>query len=124
MPNKSNLLFAKSLNFAILFTIFTFGILSNCQENYIILAFDKLDILVRNGILILVLYCILTKPFFPRNFISIYFDLSITRLLLQHVMPNNNINIHSCINTYAHSCLKPLSNQTKAMFKSWNLRAV
>ena len=31
---------------------------------------------------------------------------------------------HSCINTYAHSCLKPLSNQTKAMFKSWNSRAV
>ena len=31
---------------------------------------------------------------------------------------------YSCINTYAHSCLKPLSNQTKAMFKSWNSRAV
>ena len=38
--------------------------------------------------------------------------------------------IYSCISTYAHSCLKSLSNKwsrvqaTKSMFKSWNPRAV
>ena len=31
---------------------------------------------------------------------------------------------HSCINTYAHSCLKPVSNKQKTMFKSWYSCAV
>ena len=32
--------------------------------------------------------------------------------------------LYSCIKTYAHSCLKPLSNERTSMFKSWDSRAV
>ena len=36
----------------------------------------------------------------------------------------NYVNTYSCINTFAHSCLRPLSNERKSMFKSGGSRAV
>ena len=40
------------------------------------------------------------------------------------VIPNNNLNIHSCIKFVTQSCLKPLSNEQQSMFKSLDSRAV
>ena len=37
---------------------------------------------------------------------------------------NSKSNRYSCIKTYVHSCLKPLSNERKPMFKSWDSHAV
>ena len=52
------------------------------------------------------------------------YNTTATFVIYTTYMPHPNYMLHSCINTYAHSCFKPFSNQTKAMFKSWNSRAV
>ena len=63
------------------------------------------------------------KSSFTYDSVTLTID-GITLFLQLFDVQNECENTHSCINTYAHSCLKPLSNQTKAMFKSWNSRAV
>ena len=64
----------------------------------------------------------LKSRFWRKNVIILF--LCTQRCYGRHNVSRKSINHYSCINTYAHSCLKPLSNQTKAMFKSWNSRAV
>ena len=43
---------------------------------------------------------------------------------LHYLHKNQFRNVHSCIDNYSYSCLKPLSNERKSMFKSGDSRAV
>ena len=41
-----------------------------------------------------------------------------------HTVSRKFVNLYSCIDIYSYSCLHPLSNERKSMFKSGDSRAV
>ena len=42
----------------------------------------------------------------------------------RHNISRKSVNHYSCIDIYSYSCLHPLSNERKSMFKSGDSRAV
>ena len=42
----------------------------------------------------------------------------------RHYVSRKSVNHYSCIDFYSYSCLHPLSNERKSMFKSGDSRAV